>query len=394
MTGELIRVDVSLATDDLERLAAQSLNEFVGTVQTVAQSVHADPEVSYEEHNAARKARNFLRQQGFKVCSVDKLPTAFTASFGTGETTIGLFLEYDALPGIGHACGHHLILGSGLLAAVGLASVAEKSGITIVVFGTPAEEFGGGKIELLERGVFDDVDFALMVHPVPEGTSFDASKVRSLALGRYKATFRGQGAHSSVAPHLARNAADAAVLAQVGVGLLRQQLRAVDKVALFIEQAGEATNIIPAEAIVNFECRSDTVADFKALLDRVRACFEAGAIATGTQLDITATAPEYEPLEQDAALVAAWNRSISKLGYSLEATEHVPAPSTDMGNVSRRLASIHPLVSIPGVTAAQHTADFAIASDSPQAYRVMVDAAVALAWTALDVARNAAGVSS
>lgn len=378
-----IQVNVAAATTHLEQRSAKTIADRQTAVVAIARQVHAQPEVAFDEHFAVEQARKFLESEGFQLSDVPDFPTAFVGQIGDGGTTVAICIEYDALPGIGHACGHHLILGSSLLAAAGLAHVADEANLRILAIGTPAEEYGAGKALLLQRGVFDGVDIAMLAHPTPAGVSYDASRASSLALGRYRATFRGKGAHASVSPHLGRNAADAAVIAQVAIGLLRQQLRPVDRIGLVFESAGDVSNIIPDCSNVAFEVRSDSLDHFAEVLRRVEDCFSAGALATGTELEIVETSPLYEPLNQDPELSMAWNEAISRLGYSTEPTDVIPTPSTDMGNVSQRIRSLHPYVAIPGVTAAQHTAEFTEAGNTDAAYQVMGDSALALAWTAL-----------
>ncbi|MCK6211635.1 amidohydrolase [Georgenia sp. EYE_87] len=358
-------------------------------VVALGRAVHADPELSFAEHRAARAVAELLRADGFAVeAGVGGLETAFTATAGTGPLTVALCVEYDALPDVGHACGHNLIAGAGVAAAVGLRPLVDELGLTLKVIGTPAEEHGGGKTVLLDRGVFDDVAMALMVHPLQEGLSYDPVGTTSQAVGRYRATFRGRAAHAAAAPHLAVNAADAAVVAQVAVGLLRQQLPSDHRVALFVSEAGHATNIIPDRAVVDFECRAFTLPEYEALLVRVRRCFEAGALATGAELEITATEPLYEPLEHDPGLCARWSDAISFFGHDVEPGAGLAGGSTDMGNVSRRIPSIHPWIGVPGCAAPIHSHDFAAVADSPAAYDLMLEAGVAMAWTVAAVSAD------
>lgn len=356
-------------------------------VVALGRAIHADPELSFEEHRASRAVADLLREAGFAVENgAGGVDTAFTAVAGTGPLTVGLCVEYDALPDVGHACGHNLIAGAGVAAALGLRPLADELGITVKVVGTPAEEHGGGKAVLLERGVFDDVALALMVHPLQEGLSYNPAGTTSQAVGRYRATYRGRAAHAATAPHLAVNAADAAVVAQVAVGLLRQQVPSDHRVALVVTEAGHATNVIPDRAVVDFECRAFTLPEYEALLERVRRCFEAGALATGADLEITPTEPLYEPLEHDEALCARWSEAISRFGYDARRGGGPAGGSTDMGNVSRRIPSIHPWIGVPGCASPIHSHDFAAAADSPAAYDLMLEAGVAMAWTVASVA--------
>ncbi|MCZ2401625.1 M20 family metallopeptidase [Paenarthrobacter sp. Z7-10] len=372
---------------------AQELSLRAEQVVELSTAIAEDPELSFEEHRASAAICTLLGNAGFIVeRPVAELATAFTATAGTGELTVGICVEYDALPGIGHACGHNLIAGASVAAALGLLPVVDELGITLKVIGTPAEEHGAGKVVLLNAGVFDDVTVAMMVHPMQEGASCNPAGTKNQAVGRYRATFRGTPSHAAVAPHLGVNAADAAVISQVAVGLLRQQIPGDHRIAMFIAEAGHVTNIIPDLAVVEFECRALTLPEYEALLTRVRNCFEAGALATGTTLEIEPTEPLYEPLIQDEVMGNYWSQNMSFLGHNAEYSPGPGGGSTDMGNVSQVVPSIQPWVSIPGATAPPHSHGFAAATNAPAAYRAMLDAGLAMAWTVSDIMADPAQV--
>jgi len=381
--------EVAYQTSSLRSTIAAAIQAEAPEVIALSRAIHENPELSFEEHHAADAVASFLGDRGFTLeRGTADLATAFVATAGAGPLCVGLFVEYDALPDIGHACGHNLIAGASLAAALGLKPVAEDLGITIKVFGAPAEEQGGGKISLLDAGALDAADITLMVHPVPAGLSYNPAGTSSQAIGRYEAIFQGAAAHAAAAPHLGVNAADAAVLAHVAIGLLRQQIPGDHRIALYTSEAGHATNIIPDRASVRFECRAFSVPEFEALLGRVRRCFEAAALATGTSLEISEFGPVYEPLKHDEILCSYWSGAISSLGYSTSGLPAIAGGSTDMGNVSQIIPSIHPWVGIPGVPHSIHSREFAAAADSPAAYDLMLDAGTALAWTASAVAAH------
>lgn len=366
----------------LRAALANSVEEWKPRVQAMAHEIHGNKEVSFEEVRSAEAAAALLASGGFAVeRGTGGLPTAFTASAGSGEMTVALCVEYDALPDIGHACGHNLIAGASVAAALALQPHVDRLGITLKAIGTPAEEHGGGKALLLERGAFDGVGLALMVHPVQDGVTYNPAGTSAQAVGRYRATFTGKAAHAAAAPHLAVNAADAAVLSQVAVGLLRQQIPGDHRVALYVAEAGHVTNIIPERAVVEFECRAFTLGEYEALLERVRRCFEGAALATGTTLAIEATEPLYEPLLQDSALAAHWTEAMAAFGKDTSPAAGITGGSTDMGNISQVIPTLHPWLSIPGADVAIHSHAFAAVADSPEAYGVMFEAATALAWT-------------
>lgn len=301
--------------DRLKKDTSAGVSTWEGQVLSLARSLHARPELSFEETESAAAITALLAEGGLTVeHGTGGLPTAFTATAGSGNLTVALCVEYDALPEVGHACGHNLIAGASVAAALALAPYADELGITLKAIGTPAEEHGGGKSLLLEAGAFDGVGLALMVHPVQDGVSYNPAGTTAQAVGRYRAVFSGRAAHAAAAPHQGVNAADGATIAQVAIGLLRQQIPGDHRVALFVSEAGVATNIIPERAVVDFECRAFTLPEYEALLARVRRCFEGAALASGTEVVIEATEPLYEPLVQDDALAGYWTAAMESFG--------------------------------------------------------------------------------
>lgn len=370
------------AAAELRRALVGGVEQWKPRVQAMAQEIHSNPEVAFEEVRSSQAAATLLAEGGFVVeRAPGDLPTAFIAAAGSGDLKVALCVEYDALPGVGHACGHNLIAGASVAAALALRPFVDELGITLKAIGTPAEESGGGKVLLLERGAFDGISLAMMVHPVQEGLTYNPAGTSAQAMGKYRATFTGRAAHAAAAPHLGVNAADAAVLSQVAVGLLRQQIPGDHRIALYVAEAGQATNIIPERAVVEFECRAFTLREYDALLARVTACFEGAALATGTTLSIEATEPAYEPLLQNDALAEHWSEAMNVFGKDISNSAGMSGGSTDMGNISQVIPSLHPWLSIPGARAPIHSHEFAALADSPQAYSVMFEAAIALAWT-------------
>ncbi|MFD1212640.1 M20 family metallopeptidase [Arthrobacter sp. GCM10027362] len=381
--------DITARNGGLRAQLAAGVERWHDAVLALARGIHAHPELSFAEERSAEAIAALLEEAGFAVeRGAGGLPTAFTATYGSGELTVGLCAEYDALPRIGHACGHNLIAGASVAAALALAPHADELGITLRVIGTPAEEHGGGKALLLQAGEFDGVGLAMMVHPVQEGASYNPAGTSAQAVGRYRAVFTGKAAHAAAAPHQGINAADAATLSQVAVGLLRQQIPGDHRVASYVAEGGHATNIIPDRAVVEFECRAFTLPEYEALLDRVRRCFEGAALATGTMLLIEPTEPVYEPLLQDVDLSAHWTAAMEEFGRDVTPGPGLTGGSTDMGNVSRVIPSLHPWLPIPGADAPIHSLGFAALADTPAAYEVMFEAAVALAWTAAAAAAD------
>ncbi|MCZ0974051.1 amidohydrolase [Streptomyces albulus] len=264
--------------------------------------MHAEPELAYEEHRSAKKIADLVERAGFAVeRGVCDLPTAFTATAGSGELVIGICAEYDALPGIGHACGHNVNGAAATTAALALAPFADELGITVKLLGTPAEESGGGKADMLRAGAFDDVAAAMMVHAAPT----DAIGMTSLAISSWEVAYTGRTAHASAAPHRGVNAADALMIAQVAIGAHRQQMVPGGVVHGITTSGGEASNVIPGRTTAAYDCRAETVEDLRELQSRIRACFEAGALATGADLTLTPVGNDYADLRQDLDMRAS-----------------------------------------------------------------------------------------
>jgi amidohydrolase len=355
----------------------------------LAAALHADPELSFDEHRAVARIAGVLAEGGLEVeTGVHDLPTAFRVEAGRGETAIVVCAEYDALPEVGHACGHNLIAAGAVGAMLALAPLADDLGLRVVLLGTPAEEHGAGKQLLLERGAWDDATASLMVHPA-SGREYWPDAVDRSAVHRLRVIFRGRAAHAAAAPDRGVNAGDAATLALVALGLLRQQVADGMRFNAFVRQAGEVTNIIPAYAEVDLEVRGPDVRAQALLEERVLACFHGAALATGCTAEVVETEPLYEQVEADPDLALLFADALRAIGRPADpAAPHIGGGSTDMGNVSRYLPSIHPTVSIRGTDAALHTVEFAEAAGTPEGLESALDAARAMALTVIDLAHD------
>jgi len=355
----------------------------------LSHSVHARPELGFAETETSALVADALELAGFRVeRGVCDLPTAFLARAGSGPLRIGICAEYDALPSVGHACGHNVIASAAVGAGIGLAAVADEVGIEVVVIGTPAEEGGGGKVLMLERGGFDGIHAAMMVHPAP----FEIADMPLIAAGHITVTYRGKAAHAAAFPELGVNAADALVIAQVAIGLLRQQLPLDVRAHGIVLKGGDAMNIIPHETRIDYMFRAPTIGGLEAVKSRILACFEAGAIATGCSMEVVQAGPDYSEVRADRDLLAAYERNARALGRVFW-PDAGPAPtpaSTDMGNVSLAIPSIHPSLSLGCYPAVNHQAEFTEAAGSPAGDRATIDGAIAMAWTAIDVATDPA----
>jgi amidohydrolase len=347
--------------------------------------IHANPELAFKETLAAGWIAEWLEKAGFEVKrSAGGLDTAVTGSFGPGPLHVALVAEYDALPGVGHACGHNVISATAVGAGVALAGVAQQLGLRVSVIGTPAEENGGGKITMLENGAFEGVHCVLMVHPGPS----DLLEPAVLAAETMKVTYRGQAAHASAFPERGINAADALIVANVAIGLLRQKLRPTDRVHGIVTGGGEASNIIPDHVTAELMIRAASQDRLGAVREQVMRCLEAGAIATGAELDVK-TMPAYREMLHDTGLADAYRSNAEELGRSFEGEGRIEFDnfSSDIGNISLAIPSIHPVLGIGG-DAINHTAAFADAAASAGADQAILDGAVALAWTAIDAATD------
>ncbi len=372
---------------ELKEEARQVIGTRLSDLVALSHAIHESPETAFEEDRACAWTAESLREGGFVVTGgVAGMPTAFCAELGSGPMVVAVCAEYDALPGVGHACGHNIIAASAVGAGLGLAPLADRLDLTIRVLGTPAEEGGGGKVTMLERGVFDDVHAAMMIHPWPN----DRLQGTCLAVTHFDVTFTGKSAHASAAPWEGVNAGDAMTISQVAIGVLRQQFRAGDQVHGVITHGGQAANIIPDSVTGRFMCRSTSMAGLEALLPRVMACFEAGALATGSSLETEVLAPIYSHMESDMALLDLYRANAEALGRSFDLDDQgAPRPtfSTDMANVSLAVPTIHPLVGIDAAGSVNHQPKFAAACITPSADAAIHDGALSMAWTVIDAAR-------
>lgn len=365
---------------DIARLVGELREEILET----SHRIHERPEIRFTERYAVKFLSDSLRGHGFEVRQqIAELDTAFTAEFvnrGNGHVpTIAIFLEYDALEGLGHGCGHNTIAAAGFGAAIAvqrwLAQHPEIPGRVLAV-GSPAEEGGGGKTHLIEAGVLADVDAAMMIHPYGE----NVVRWPTLAREAIDFVFTGTPAHAAATPHEGNNALDAATLALNAIGLLRQQIRPESRIHSVITDGGQAPNIIPERASIKTFVRSpDPSYLARRLVPAVHNCARGAALATGTEVEISEPVPSYAAMRTNAVLAELISSTLHKLGRELnsELNEHGTG-STDMGNVSEVVPSAHPCLQLlPGVTL--HTHETAEAAGSEAGDQVALDGAVLLA---------------
>lgn len=351
----------------------------------VSHSIHEHPELCYEEHHAAGLLAGILEDEGFAVeRGAAGLDTAFLARAGTGDgPTIGVFCEYDALPEIGHACGHNVIGAAGLGAGLAAATVAEELGGRIVVIGSPAEEGGGGKVFLLERGALEGIDAAMMVHPA-DG---DLKAMNVIAIQQVHVRYHGQAAHAAAFPHRGRNALDAAVLGYMNIAALRQHIRPTERIHGIFTDAGDKPNIVPKYAAAEWYVRAPTLRLLAGLKDRVMACLEAGAAAAGCTMDHEWQDPAYADMIDNPILVDLFADNAERTGRTLAdpARASGVVGSTDMGNISYAMPSIHPMLAVAPAGVSIHTPEFTAFARGEEGDRAVLDGARAMAMTVADL---------
>lgn len=353
----------------------------------LSHAIHGDAEIGFEEHTSSRRVAEALAAGGFDVqhgaCDLD---TAVIATAGSGPLTVAICAEYDALPGIGHACGHNIIAAAAVGAGLALAEVADELGITVRVLGTPSEEGGGGKVLMLERGAFDGCNAAMMVHPSP----LESAIMPCLAVQHFDVRYLGRSSHASAFPQLGINAADALTVAQVAIGLLRQHIRPTDRIHGIVTDGGDAPNIVPERTAGQWYVRAATLEQLYELYPRVQRCFEAGALATGAEVVFDEPGPAYSEFRHDHDLVEVWTREATAIGrvFPDEPLDESLAGSTDMANVSLAMPTIHPMMAIDSGDAVNHQPGFTAACITASADRAVRDGALGMARTVVAMAED------
>ena len=349
----------------------------------ISAQIHANPEPAFQETMAAGWLTRYLERNGFSIeRGICDLPTAFRASYGEGKPSIALLAEYDALPDIGHACGHNLIATSAVGAAVASKPAIDRFGGSILVIGTPAEELYGGKVIMAERGAFRDVDIAMLVHP----GVYNVATNQALACQTLEVEFFGRAAHAAARPEAGINALDAMLLAFTAINSLRQHIKDKARIHGIITDGGEAANVVPAHSAGNFIVRAEEDSYLDELKDKVLNCFTGAATATGARLEYRWGDVRYAPLRNNPTLAQLFSQNMQSLGRNVLPTDATLAfGSTDMGNVSQLVPAIHPTVAIAPADVVIHSPQFATAAASEAGRLGFLDAAKALAMTVLDL---------
>jgi amidohydrolase len=375
-----------MSSDTLKKEIAAAVDAMASELLSLSHAIHAEPELALNEFRAAERLTGTVESHGLPVQrEAFGLETAYVSAFGNAQgPEIGILSEYDALPGVGHACGHNIIATSGLGAALALASLGAKLPGRLRYLGTPAEERFGGKEIMARAGAFHGLDAAMMMHP----SNLDLVTMPCIAISEVEATYFGRAAHAAAMPYRGLNALDAVVTAYQSVAQLRQHIKQSERIHGIITDGGLAANIVPEKAACRFYVRAADVHELTKLKARVQACFEAGALATGCKLELQWGSTDYLDLKTNWPMAGAFERNAGALGREFFPVKDIPpgfAGSTDMGNVSHRVPSIHPMFAVAPAGVIIHNAEFAIWAASERGDAAVLDGAKALAQTALDL---------
>lgn len=376
----------------MKKTIEQTIDDRQKELYQLSQFIGKNPELGNEEHQASDALTLLLEEHGFTVDRdlQDQPETAFIAVKSSGKPgpNIGFMCEYDALPEIGHACGHNLIGTQGAAAAIGYASVIEEAGGTIYVYGTPAEETNGAKVTMADAGIFDHLDAALMAHPSSEYVKSGTS----LAMDALEFSFYGKTAHAAAAPEEGINALDAVLQTFQNINSLRQHVTEDVRMHGVIPNGGTAANIVPEFASAQFYVRAGSRSALNPITEKVKNCARAAALATGARLEINNYEYSYDDMQSNHALSNVFTKQLLSLGISPDQIfdQESGSGSLDMGNVSQRCPSIHPYIRITSLPLTAHTAAFRDAALSEEGFAGMMIGAKALAMTAFDISQNQA----
>ncbi len=376
--------------DALKQAVCDRVDALAPALVEASRAIHAHPELNYEERYAHQLLTDLLETNGVApVRSAYGIETAFDAAVGSSGPTIAVLCEYDALPGLGHACGHNIIATAGLGAGLAAAAVAEQAGGRLRIMGTPAEEGGGGKVKMARAGAFDGIDAAMMVHPADA----DLIRMDCIAIQELEVEYHGKAAHAAAAPWEGVNALDAAVLGYMNVATLRQHIRPNERIHGIFTKAGDKPNIVPSEAAMDWYIRSGTIASLQPLKERVFTSLQAAATACGCSMDHAWVGETYAEMLDNQAMVRSYVENAARIGRTVQdpaAIGRRVVGSTDMGNVSYLVPSIHPMIKVAPDGVPIHSVDFAAFAGSDEGDRAVIDGAKAMAMTVVDLWTDAA----
>lgn len=363
--------------------AIEEIGRLQGKLVELSHRIHANPELGFQEHKAMAWITELMEEAGFRVeRGIGGMLTAFLATWGTGRPAVAFLAEYDALPGIGHGCGHNIIAASAAGAALAVkAALGERPG-TVALVGAPAEETGGGKVDLVRLGLFNQFDSVMMVHPGLR----DSVITESLACAGLEVEFFGRAAHASVEPEKGINALDALILTFNAINALRQHIRDDARIHGIITQGGEAPNVIPAHTAASFYIRARHEDYLNELSERVLMCLRGAAKATAAGLEFRWSDRRYAALKNNQPLAEAFAANLEALGRYPQPPDPAEGfASTDTGNVSIVAPTIHPTLAIAHHATLRHSPEFVRAASSPEGDKGLLDAARAMAMTAIDI---------
>ncbi|HEY2068200.1 MAG TPA: M20 family metallopeptidase [Rhizomicrobium sp.] len=352
---------------------------------SLSHAIHQEPELALEEFKAAKRLADAVEKHDLPVQRASfGLETSYVSEFGKdGGPTIAILSEYDALPGVGHACGHNIIATTGLGAALALSKLGARLPGRVRYLGTPAEERFGGKEIIAEEGAFDGADVAMMIHP----SNLNLATMPCIAISEVEVTYHGRAAHAAAMPYRGLNALDAVVTAYQSIAQLRQHIKQSERLHGIITEGGLAANIVPERAACRFYVRAADIHELGELKQRVHGCFEGAALSTGTRAEIKWGTTDYLDMKTNWPMADAFVKNAKLLGRDFFPVKDIPAGfagSTDMGNVSHRVPSIHPMLAVAPAGVIIHNAEFARWAASDKGDQAVIDGAKALALTALD----------
>jgi amidohydrolase len=363
------------------------IDELAAEMIEVSSSIHSRPELGYREVKAAALMESMLKRHGFTVeRPLADIPTALRAfrSAGSGKPAIAFIAEYDALPSIGHGCGHNLIAASAFGASVALASSLEKLEGSVWLYGTPAEEYDGGKIPMLSAGLFDNIDAVMMMHP----ECIYLVNTMSLALDALQIRFSGKEAHASATPHEGINALDAVILLFNAINALRQQVKPEVRIHGIITKGGTYPNIIPDITEAQIYVRASDRTYLDTVTEKVRNCARGAARATGCRVTIKPFERSMDNLINNSVMAGLLRTNLNETGIHDIAEEDLEPGSTDFGNVSHKVPSLYMYAATAPKGSSLHTREFAKLSITPAAHQGMLNSVKAMALTGLDLLKS------
>jgi len=375
----------NIKSNELKTTVRKEIDSLRSRLVNLSLKIHNNPELKFEEYKASKWLISILKEYDFQVEEgIANLKTAFRATYHglPGGPTIAFTAEYDALPKLGHACGHNLIATASLGATLGIRSILKKVPGNIKLIGTPAEESGGGKVIMVKEGIFDNVDAAMMFHPSNKTIALR----NSIARKAIKIEFFGKSAHAAAKPEEGINALDATIQTFNSINALREHIKDRARIHGIITNGGEAPNIVPDYSSSYLYVRAPKDDYCEEIFQKVKNCAKGASIATGATVKFNEEEATYKSSKFNPKLAEIFKSNLESLGEVFDKVDpHEGTGSTDMGDVSRRIPAIHPYIAIGPKNLVPHSPEFAKASISDRAHKAMIKAAKALAMTAVDI---------